>query len=294
MNILILGGSGMVGHRLWMELSKVHDSWGTIRGAASAFPEIPHIRRDHIISGVSVEHFEGIIEAFSVAQPEVVINCIGLIKQHEKAVEPLAAIDLNARFPHQVALLCQAAGIRLIHISTDCVFSGKKGRYVENDPTDAEDIYGKTKALGEVTAQSNCLTIRTSFIGRELVTRYGLVEWFLSQTGRVDGYKKAIFSGFTTQAFAEMLREHILPRPDLGGLYHISVEPISKYDLLHLLNAACKRNLEILPNTDIVIDRSLDSTRFRHATGFRPPAWPEMVEAMARDSTSYAQWKSHG
>ncbi|MBN1450059.1 MAG: SDR family oxidoreductase [Anaerolineales bacterium] len=291
MNILILGGSGMVGHHLWMELSRTHDAWGTIRSVASALPDIPNILREHIISGVDATHLESIIEAFTIAQPDLVINCIGLIKQHEKATDPLTAIDLNARFPHQLALLCQATGSRLIHISTDCVFSGKEGIYIEDDPSDAEDIYGKTKLLGEVIAQSHCLTIRTSFIGRELTTRYGLVEWFLSQNQKVTGYQKAIFSGFTTQAFAKMLRDHVLPRPDLHGLYHISVEPISKYDLLHLFNAAYNKNLEIVPNVDIVIDRSLDSTRFRQATGFKPPAWQDMIEAMAADPTPYDHWK---
>jgi dTDP-4-dehydrorhamnose reductase len=142
-----------------------------------------------------------------------------------------------------------------------------------------------------VKTQPNCLTIRTSFIGREPVTRYGLVEWFLSQEQRVIGYKEAVFSGFTTQAFAEMSQDYVLPRPDLHGLYHSSVEPITKYDFLHLLNKAYARNLEILPNADIVIDRSLDSTRFRQTTGFNPPAWPAMVEAMASDPTPYEQWK---
>lgn len=291
MKILILGGSGMVGHRLWMALSKVHSTWGTIRNTTFPSPEVPLIQRNRIISGIDVVHFERIVEALSVAQPDLVINCIGLIKQHEKSKEPLAAIELNARLPHQLALLCKATSSRLIHISTDCVFSGKKGMYSEDDPSDAEDIYGKTKFLGEVIDQPHCLTIRTSFIGRELTTRYGLVEWFLAQNQKVTGYQKAIFSGFTTHSFADMLRDYVLPRPDLQGLYHISVGPISKYDLLHLFNTVYNKNLEIVPDTDKVLDRSLDSTRFRQATGFKPPAWPAMIEAMAADPTPYDRWK---
>ena len=291
MRILILGGTGMLGHRLWLELGQTHDTWGTIRSPTPNLPIFERIDDRFIVTGVDITDTESLSRAFAMARADVVVNCVGLIKQREQAKDTLLAIELNSRFPHQLARLCHAAGSRLIHMSTDCVFSGKKGMYVETDPTDATDVYGKSKALGELLDYAHCVTLRTSIIGRELTTRFGLVEWLLSQQQRVTGFKKAIFSGFTTHAFAEVLRDYILPKSDLHGLFHVSAQPISKYDLLELLNKAYNKNLEITPNADIVIDRSLDSSLFLSTTGFQPPAWPDMIQTMANERTSYDERK---
>lgn len=292
MKILILGGTGMLGHRLWMDLSRAHETWATIRGSAAALPDLPGIDRDRAIEGVEALQIESVIRAFGEARPDVVINCIGLIKQQKRAKEALPSIDLNARFPHQAAGLCAAAGARLIHISTDCVFAGTKGMYTESDPVDAQDVYGRSKALGEVIHEEHALTIRTSIIGRELWTRYGLLEWFLGQSGAVKGFKKAIFSGFTTAAIADLLRDVILPRPDLHGLYHVSAEPITKYDLLQRVKTAFGRPTEITPDETVAIDRSLESSRFRAETGFVPPSWAAMIEGLAAETIPYDEWKS--
>jgi dTDP-4-dehydrorhamnose reductase len=184
--------------------------------------------------------------------------------------------------------VCRTAGIRLIHISTDCVFSGRKGNYTEDDVPDAEDLYGRTKLIGEV-AYAHTLTLRTSLIGRELRTRYGLTEWFLRQEKTIKGYVNAIFSGFTTQAFARALLDHVIPNPSLAGVYHISNEPISKYDLLMLMNKAFGRAIEIQPDGDVKCDRSLDSSRFRAQSTFAPISWSTMIEEMAADTTTYAE-----
>ena len=292
MKILILGGTGMLGHRLWMDLSRTHETWATLRGGIGGIPALPHVDRERVVEGVDALHFESVIRAFGAARPDVTINCIGLIKQQKRAKEALPSIDLNARFPHQVAALCAATGSRLIHISTDCVFAGTKGLYTESDPVDAQDVYGRAKALGEVVHEDHVLTLRTSIIGRELFSHYGLLEWFLSQPGPVKGFTKAIFSGFTTAVVADILRDVILPRPDLHGLYHVSAAPINKYDLLRMVDDAFGRHTEIVPDDSVAIDRSLDSTRFRMETGFAPPAWPDMVAGLASDRLPYSEWKA--
>lgn len=291
MRIMILGGAGMLGHQLILSLSKGYNVWATVRTEAGIAPLKPYLNDVTILDSVDALQFGSVSHAVEAAQPDVVINCIGLIKQHESAGDPLLAIDLNARLPHQLARLCRDAGSRLIHISTDCVFLGTKGMYVETDPTDGQDVYGKSKALGEVTAQSHCLTIRASIIGREIFTRYGLLEWFLAQRGSVKGYTRAIFSGFPTYAIADLLREHILPRTELAGLYHVSAAPISKYDLLALFKRAYDRDIEIIPDESVQIDRSLNSGRFRQETGFVPESWERMVAKMAETPLAYEDWK---
>ena len=290
MRVLILGGSGMLGHRLWMELSPFHEVWVTVRKAAAEFPPLPNVDRSRIREGVDAADFDNVIRAFASIEPELVINCIGLIKQHPLCNDPLTTIEVNARLPHRLSLVSRTAGIRLIHISTDCVFSGRRGCYTEHDAPDAEDLYGRTKLLGELT-YPHTLTIRTSLIGRELTTRYGLTEWFLSQWRPVNGFKRAIFSGLTTRAFADVLLEYVIPTPSLRGLYQVSSEAISKHDVLQLMNKAFRKNLEIRPDCELVCDRSLDSSRFCATTGFKAPSWPEMIEMMAADPTPYDQWK---
>jgi dTDP-4-dehydrorhamnose reductase len=217
------------------------------------------------------------------------INCIGIVKQAEAAKDPVTSIEINALFPHRLARLCQERGIRLIHISTDCVFSGRKGDYSENDLSDAEDLYGRTKFLGEVSGKG-CLTLRTSMIGREIETSNGLIEWFLSQEGKtIDGYTGAIFSGFTTNALAEIITNIIYKQSELHGVWHVASAPISKFDLLLLVKQIYGLNIKIEPNQSVVCDRSLNADRFRKTTGFVPPTWHDMIEQMYRDPTPYSE-----
>ncbi len=215
-----------------------------------------------------------------------VINCIGLIKQTPLAQEPLPAIFLNALWPHRLASVCRTAGIRLIHISTDCVFSGRKGQYIESDVSDAEDLYGRTKYLGEVS-YPHTLTLRTSIIGRELKTGLGLIEWFLAQKDAIHGYRKAIYSGLTTDELSRVILDHVIPNRDLNGIYHVSTNPISKYELLVLAKELFKRNLTIIPDEKVVCDRSLDSSRFREMTQYHPPTWLEMMDKLVKNSSLY-------
>jgi len=223
---------------------------------------------------------DGLTEMLLTLGPSVVLNCVGLTKRLPKSGNLTAAITLNALFPHRLATLCQAMNIRLIHFSTDCVFSGSQGLYTELDVPDATDTYGKTKALGEVTGK-NCLTLRSSMIGHELKQKTELLEWFLAQNGgRTRGFRKAIFSGITTLEMARVIGRFVLPQRDMAGLYHISAQPISKFDLLRKFASTYERDIAIDPNDEPIMDKSLDSTVFRNLTGYCPPSWEEMLSEM--------------
>jgi dTDP-4-dehydrorhamnose reductase len=287
--ILILGATGMLGHKLIQVLSQQFDVYATVRHSTEAFGGHPVIDREGLLGNVGVENFDSVVRAIALSKPQYVINCIGIVKQQLAAKDPLPSISVNALFPHRLAQVCQAAGIRLIHISTDCVFTGRQGNYVESDVADAEDLYGRTKLLGEVTGDG-CLTLRTSIIGRELETSHGLVEWFLSQEGKaIRGYKKAIFSGFTTNALAEIIAQIITKHSDLHGVWHVAAEPISKYDLLSLVKEIYKLNIQIEPDEIFLCDRSLNADRFKQATGFVPLPWRDMIEQMYQNPTPYSK-----
>jgi dTDP-4-dehydrorhamnose reductase len=212
-------------------------------------------------------------------RPDVVVNCIGLVKQAVEADDPLAAIPINSLLPHRLLRLCKLARIRLIHFSTDCVFSGARGGYRENDSADASDLYGRSKLLGELN-DPQALTLRMSVIGPELAGRHGLLGWFLAQRGHAPGFTRAIFSGLTTLELARVVRDVVLPRSELHGLLHVAAEPISKYHLLVLIARIYGISIDIQPDDRLVIDRSLDPSQFHRLTGYVAPSWPEMVSAM--------------
>lgn len=289
--ILILGGTGMLGHVLYRQLSR-HDSYevfATVRNYREAVRYFsPEIINNIRIDSVDADNFDTVIRALASIQPDIVINCIGLIKQLPIASDPLAAITVNAQLPHRISLVCRAADARMIHISTDCIFNGKKGMYTEADIPNAEDLYGRTKHLGEVS-YPHCVTLRTSIIGHELKGRLGLIEWFLSQKEMVKGFTKAIYSGFPTIELARIITDYVLPNSDLTGVYHVSSEPISKYDLLRLVADKYQKGIEIVPCDDFNQDRSLDSSFFRSKTGYRPPSWQELVKKMHRDYTQHLE-----
>lgn len=280
MRVLILGASGMLGNaafRFFAE-SDGFDAIGTVRGERSK-KLFPQSLQSALISGVDVESIDSLMRVFGETKPDVVINCIGLVKQLAEADDPLAAIPINSLLPHRLARLCAVAGARFVHMSTDCVFSGSKGMYTESDPSDAKDLYGRSKFLGEVD-YPNSITLRTSIIGHELEGSRSLVGWFLSQSGPVKGFKKAIFSGLPTVEIARLIRDCVLPNPHLHGLYQVSAEPINKFDLLKLVAEAYGKVIEIEADESFVIDRSLDSSRFRSVSGFQPKPWAELVNSM--------------
>jgi dTDP-4-dehydrorhamnose reductase len=289
--VLILGGSGMLGHKLWQRLAPEFDTHATFRQAPHHYSAYGMFDPARSIGHVSAEDFDSVVRALASVRPEVVVNSIGVIKQDATAKDPLKSISVNALFPHRLAHACRAANARLIHISTDCVFSGRSGNYKETDQSDAEDLYGRTKFLGEVDYE-NCMTIRTSMIGRELSGTHGLIEWFLSQRGQtVRGFKRAVFSGFTTTALADIIRDVISKHPKLNGVWHVAAEPINKFELLSLVKQAFKLDIEILPEDSFICDRSLDAERFRSETGWTPATWPQMIHQMAQDPTSYDNFR---
>lgn len=252
--------------------------FGTVRHSSSRrfFYQYP---KESIIENVDVENQDSLIQLFATINPDVVINCIGLIKQLAGSDTPLVALPINSLLPHRLAKLCDVSGARLIHVSTDCVFSGKAGNYRESDISDAEDLYGKSKYIGEVN-YPHTITLRTSIIGHELASSNGLIGWFLAQEGRVMGYTKAIFSGLPTVELARVVSDVVLPRTDLSGLYHVSSNPISKYELLKLVAKVYNKQIEVDKDTDVEINRSLNSDRFFEATGYRSPEWPVLVKSM--------------
>jgi dTDP-4-dehydrorhamnose reductase len=281
MRILVLGASGMLGHTLTRVLASINSDIEIIAASRSndireQFPDLSHITA-HI--GVDVENSDSLLELFTLSKPDCVINCIGLVKQKNASNDPLVALPINALLPHRLVRLCTLCEARLIHISTDCVFRGDKGNYDEKDNSDAVDLYGKSKYLGEVSSQ-NCITLRTSIIGPELNSSFGLLEWFLSQKTSVKGFKNAIFSGLPTNELASIIVSHVLPHPELSGLFHVSAKAISKFDLLSIIAHVYGKEIKIKADEEVRIDRSLNSTLFRAETGYIPPEWHELIRGM--------------
>lgn len=234
---------------------------------------------EKLIIGHDVENQDSLVDLFERTRPDFVVNCVGLVKQLAQANDPIQAIPINALLPHRLARFCSLMDARLIHISTDCVFSGSKGDYTESDHPDADDLYGRSKYLGELD-YPHTITLRTSIIGHELDGARSLIGWFLAQTGSVKGYKRAIFSGLPTVEIARVIRDRVIPHPELHGLYHVSADPINKFDLLTLVAKTYGKTIDIHADNQLVINRSLDSTRFRQATGFAPKPWPELLRTM--------------
>jgi dTDP-4-dehydrorhamnose reductase len=279
--ILILGATGMLGSAVlgFFKQRNEHEIWGAIRNPEMK-RHLPPVTHDRIYAGLDVLDQDALVDIMQKIRPDVVINCVGLIKQLKNADDPLSVLPINAMLPHRLEKLCALAGARLVHVSTDCVYSGKKGRYIETDLSDAEDLYGKSKFIGELHEQKHAITLRTSIIGHELNSKYALVDWFLSQENAVKGYTKAIFSGLPTVELARVIHDYVLPNPELHGLYHVSAQPIAKFDLLKLIAAQYQKNIQINPDDQVVIDRSLDSSAFTKATGYVAPDWPSLIAYM--------------
>lgn len=251
---------------------------GTVRSAATA-ARLPEAANARVAAGVDIGDLDGIAKLLSDVRPQVIVNCVGLVKQLSNAKDPLEAIPINSLLPHRLARLAELAGSRLIHVSTDCVFAGTRGGYRESDPADADDLYGRSKLLGEVD-YPNAITLRTSIIGHELSGAHSLVGWFLAQEGSVKGFSRAIFSGLPTVELARVMRDYVLPRPELRGLYHVASAPIDKLNLLSMVAVEYGKDIEIVPDDSLVIDRSLLADRFNQAVGYAPPVWAELVRRM--------------
>ena len=291
MRILILGATGMLGHKLWQLLpQRFADTYATVR-VRPLLPGSRLFEDERVIAGVDCTDFPAVAGVLARIEPQVVVNCVALTKRREGSSNADASIALNACLPQQLAGWCGKHAARLIHFSTDCVFTGRTGGYTEKSVPDAEDLYGRSKALGEV-AGDGALTLRSSFIGRELVHGTELLEWFLAQRGRrIQGYRQALYTGVSNLFMAQFVGDIIAVHPQLAGLYNLASEVVSKFDLLCLARDAFGLDIEIEPDDSFVCRRDLDGSRLQQALGIKPPSWREMMAGLAADATPYDRWR---
>ena len=289
MRVLILGASGMLGHQLCRLLNGRMEVFGTVRLDAKQYETLNILPEKQLIGNMDITHPASVKKELEPVKPDVVVNGIGIVKQRDEAKQAVPSIQVNALFPHQLADLCAERGIRVIQVSTDCVFSGFRGNYSEIDVPDPVDLYGRTKLLGELNLPG-CLTLRTSIVGWQLNTFSSLLSWFALQRGkRIKGYHKAIYSGFSTAVFAQLIGDILQTRPDLSGLYQVASEPISKFDLLvQLRDRLGWKDIVIDPDDQFFCDRSLSGARFSTATGWRPPTWEAMLDGLSAEWPRYA------
>lgn len=291
--VLILGGTGMLGHKVFQHArSRSSETWCTIRGRR----EESGLERlglgtppERICERVDVMEWGVVRALLHDLRPDVVVNCVGIVKQRAEAKAAIPSIAVNALLPHRLADAIGGWNGRLVHISTDCVFSGRRGQYTEDDVPDPEDLYGRSKLLGEVTA-GHAVTLRTSMIGRELREHRSLLDWLLQQNGRtIKGFRRAYFSGLTTNELARVICRVIEEHPGLTGLYQVTGETTTKYDLLNLIVRTFGLDIRVEPEDTFFCDRSLVGTRFRDATGYRCPSWTSLVADLYADPTPYQE-----
>lgn len=283
MKILIIGGNGMLGHQFTKSLSDNHDVMVTLRDGLDAYKSFNLFSKENSYSNVDIRSLDSVKAVFEDFAPQTVINCSGVTKQLTSNDTTADTIKVNSLFPHQLASVCTEYNSRLVQLSTDCIYSGAKGLYKEEDVSDALDLYGRSKFLGEVNLD-NVITLRKSTIGLELGSNHGLIEWFLKQRSTVNGYTKAIYSGFTSVVLAEIVEKIIVEQKSLSGIWNLASSPISKFDLLNnLVDRLDKFEIEIVPDDKININRSLDPGKFKEVTGFISPSWDNMLDQLAEE-----------
>lgn len=283
MKILVFGGDGMLGHQLLQTWAARHQVTVTLRGPLAAYARFGLFTETNSIPGIEATDEDALARVMARTMPDVVVNAIGIVKQRSEARAAIPSIEINALLPHRLLDLCQAQGARLIHMSTDCVFSGRTGGYRETDVPDPVDLYGRSKLLGEVD-QAPGLTLRTSIIGLELSRFTGLVEWFLAQRGMIRGFRRAIYTGVTTRELARVIEHVLVNHPRLHGVWQVASAPISKYDLLvRLAGILGRSDIEIAADEDFVCDRSLQADAFSAETGYIAPSWDAMLTELAEE-----------
>lgn len=287
MKLLILGGSGLIGHKLWQILSvRFGDVYTTIRKSKDSLQKFEIFDSNKVIENVDVIDFSSVENILNDLSPDVILNCIGITKRRPEINEPIKALKINSIFPHELSKWCAKNNRKMIHFSTDCVFNGKEGNYTEDSLTTAEDNYGRTKAFGEVKNDPNALTIRSSFIGRELSHGSELLEWFLSQNGKViKGFQKAFYSGVSTIEMSKVVGDIIEYHPDLTGLYQLTTDsPISKFELLNIAKDSFNMNIEIVPDSDFYNNNTLNGKKLKQVIEYTAPSWQTMLDELANES----------
>ena len=282
----------MIGHQLTRSLVNEHEVWGTASGESGHVVHFTGIERDRVFGGFDALDKSHLSNVLALANPALVVNAIGLVKQSELISNGSLTVAMNVTLPRTIARLAAQRGARFIHLSTDCVFSGDKGMYTEFDKPDADDDYGRSKAQGE-NELGEALVIRTSAIGREIRHFHGLVEWLLRQpSGQVPGFSNAYWSGLPTVTFARLVGELIETAPSLTGTYHLASNRINKFELLQWINEALGSPWSILPVAEPALDRSLDGSRLVEASGIQIPEWPDLVNVLIRDSQMHDEVKA--
>lgn len=280
MKILILGITGMLGHKAFtiFRQNQSFETFGTARKISDINKYFPNTK--NIFSSVDALNPNSIFDLIDEINPDIILNCIGIIKQLKEAKDPILSIEINSLFPHKLAKHIKNSKARLIHISTDCVFSGDKGSYNENNDSDAKDLYGKSKYLGELKNYDNCITLRTSIIGPELKGKLSLLEWFLAQNTSVKGYVNAIYSGLTTFELINIIENYVIKKSTKNGLYHISSNTISKFDLLKIIANVYNKKTVIEPFEEFKNNKSLNSDMFKNDFGYIVKPWETMISEM--------------
>jgi len=280
--ILILGGDGMLGHQLLSSWNSRHEVRVTLRQALDDYSQYGLYDSQNSYYGVDVQYFEQVERVVDDFKPEAVVNAVGIVKQRVESHDYIQSLEVNSLLPHKLSVLCGEVGARLVHMSTDCVFSGDSGMYTEKETPDAADLYGRSKLLGEVS-ESHAVTLRTSIIGLELSRKKSLVEWFLQQCGTVRGFEKVIYSGFTTVEMARIIEFILTQQKELSGVWHVASRPVNKYDLLSsLVQRLPEFDIKIIPDDSFVCDRSLDGSKFGEVTGYQAPSWDKMLNELAQ------------
>jgi len=288
---LVLGGAGMLGHKVYGVLSESFDTYVTFRSYNDRHRATRLFRDDRVVSGIDVFDIASVESVIDQVRPDFVINCVGIVKQLPESKNPRLSIYVNSLFPHLLAELLTARKAKLIHVSTDCVFSGDRGGYHDDDPGDAKDLYGRTKYLGEV-GYGEHLTLRTSIIGHELFSSRSLIDWFISQDGKsIHGYKNAIFSGLPTVFLSREIARILESYPSLSGVYNVASDPISKFDLLVKVREVYGLDVQIIADSDFSTNKSLNATRYKEETGFVTRSWAELVNDMHEDYISTKYWE---
>jgi dTDP-4-dehydrorhamnose reductase len=288
MRVLVLGAGGMMGHMACRVLGVSHEVVGTIRGAWNERSAIANfLPQEACVDSVDVLDAQQLVRVVESVGPDVVVNCVGIVKQLSAAKDALQSIECNSLLPHRLGAVCSERGARLIHLSTDCVFSGQKGMYTEDDLPDPVDLYGRSKLLGETTAGEG-LTLRTSIVGRQIAGSTSFFEWILSSRGqRVCGFERAVYSGLTTMTLARTIDRIIVEHTDLTGVWHVASEPITKFELIVRLNRLLDLDMTVDRDEDMECDRSLDGSRFEKHTGIVIPSWDAMLDEFVADQLSY-------
>lgn len=292
MKVLVLGGEGMLGHQLCRHLGSHFDVWASYRGDPVPWIEYGDVPFERAVGGVDAMRMETVESALARVGPDAVVNCVGIVKQRAEASLAVPSIVVNALLPHALADRCESSGARLLHVSTDCVFSGRTGSYCEDDVPDPPDLYGRSKLLGELD-RPGCVTLRTSIVGWEVAEFASLLEWFATQRGQtVRGYTRARYSGVSTMVLSDVIARVVEEWTGLSGLYHVAGDVISKHDLLvRLRDRLGWRDIIIEPDDAYASDRSLIAAKFTEATGWQPPSWQSMIEELASAWPLYASWR---